>query len=483
MKTEFTADPMLWRVWRKLTQPHPSLTSIEDRRRSMLLSQMTLTITAVSALASLLLSARAGAVTETVIAVWIADALTLGIYFLNRHGKLQVSSVLFVGLNFALIHFSPLATHDLAWLLFTSMLMIITATLLPVRALVILFFASFAVQVVLATVSPMTLVTTNIGISIVFAITTLIFMVFFTHRARLERDQRAALEAANQQLRDNEAALEQRVAERTHEAVAAQEEAEAARERAERADRIKTQFLGNVSHELRTPLNAILNFVEFVTLEMYGPISPEQRDALQKSLSSGQHLLGLINDLLDMTRIDAGMMRLLIDPRIDVHEIIKPILPMITTMSVDKPIQFVTDIDDELPYVRADHRRVRQILLNLLSNAFKFTERGSVTLSIKHQNQHVLFCVSDTGPGISAVEQEAIFKPFTQALNAENRFQGGTGLGLAISHWLVTAHGGTLWLESDAGDGAAFFFTIPVSDSQPSDDTRVSSMSDTNFVQ
>ncbi len=471
---------MLTHVWSQLTQAHPLLTRPEDRRRSVLLAQMTLTITLVSALASLFLMAREGRVTGTVVAVWFADALTLGIYSLNRRGYFRAGSMLFVGLNFVLIHFAPLLTQDSAWLLFSGMLMIIAATLLPIRSMIVLFIASLAAQIILGYTNPMTLSLGNLGIGIVFTISTLIFLVFFAHRAGLERDQRAALETANLRLRENETALERRVEERTREAVAAKEEAEVARERAERADRVKTRFLGNISHELRTPLNAILNFVEFVTLEMYGPISPEQRDALQNSLSSGQQLLSLINDLLDMTRIDAGMMQLLIEPRVDVHEIVKPVLPMIPTMRGDKPIQFITDIDDQLPPVSADHRRVRQVLLNLLSNAYKFTEHGSVTLSIKHQHPYVLFCVSDTGPGISPSEQEVIFKPFTQALNVEHRLQGGTGLGLAISRWLVSAHEGNLWVESDAGDGAAFFFTIPVSDPQPSDDIQASAMPDPN---
>ncbi len=482
LKRERGILPMLKRVWSQLTQAHPTLTRLEDRRRSVLLAQMTLTITAVSALASLFLITRQGEITGTVVAVWLADVLTLGFYSLNRRGYFRTASVLFVGLNFALIHFAPLVTQDPAWLLFSSMLMIIAATLLPIRSMIMLFIASLVAQVILAYTAPMMLTSTNLGIGIVFAVSTLIFLVFFVHRAGLERDQRAALEAANQRLRDNETDLERRVEERTREAVAAKEEAEVARERAERADRVKTQFLGNVSHELRTPLNAILNFVEFVTLEMYGPISPEQRDALQKSLNSGQQLLSLINDLLDMTRIDAGMMRLLIEPRVDVHEIVKPVLPMIPTMSGDKPIQFITDIDDELPPVRADHRRVRQVLLNLLSNAFKFSERGSVTLSIKHRHPYVLFCVSDTGPGIPQSEQGVIFKPFIQALNADHHSQGGTGLGLAISHWLVAAHEGSLWVESETGDGAAFFFSIPVSAPPPSPDTQALTMPDPNRI-
>jgi signal transduction histidine kinase len=227
------------------------------------------------------------------------------------------------------------------------------------------------------------------------------------------------------------------------------------------ADQIKSQFLASMSHELRTPLNAILNFTEFVALEMMGPITPRQKDALTKALDSGRHLLSLINDVLDMTKIEAGMMKLFLEDNIDLTEELPTVIAAAQTLLQGKPISFIQDIESDLPLVLADRRRIRQVLLNLLSNAAKFTEQGSVTLSVKTRGDDLLFAVIDTGPGIAPEDQLLIFEPFKQT-ETGIRHAHGTGLGLPISKRLVDAHGGKLWVESQTGKGAAFYFTIPI---------------------
>jgi signal transduction histidine kinase len=227
------------------------------------------------------------------------------------------------------------------------------------------------------------------------------------------------------------------------------------------ADQIKSQFLASMSHELRTPLNAILNFTEFVSLGMMGPVNPKQQDALTKALDSGRHLLSLINDVLDMTKIEAGMMKLFIEDNIDLNQELPTVIASAQTLLKDKPIAFNQDIDSDLPLLLGDRRRIRQVLLNLLSNAAKFTEQGSVTLSIKKHTDELLFAVMDTGPGVSPEDQSLIFEPFKQT-ETGIRHANGTGLGLPISKRLVEAHGGRLWVESEVGEGAAFYFTIPI---------------------
>ncbi len=228
-------------------------------------------------------------------------------------------------------------------------------------------------------------------------------------------------------------------------------------------DNIKSQFLASMSHELRTPLNAILNFTEFVALGILGEVNDAQVDALNKSIDSGRHLLSLINDVLDMTKIESGMMKLFVEPDINIHAELRQVIATAETLLSEKPeVTFIKDIDANLPTLLGDRRRLRQVLLNLISNAVKFTDEGSVTLSIKHRGENMLFAVTDTGPGIALADQSMIFEPFRQT-ETGIRHATGTGLGLPISKRLVESHGGRLWVESEPGDGAAFYFTIPVS--------------------
>jgi signal transduction histidine kinase len=230
-------------------------------------------------------------------------------------------------------------------------------------------------------------------------------------------------------------------------------------------DTLKSQFLASMSHELRTPLNAVLNFTEFVSLGLLGDVSEPQRDALGKALDSGKHLLALINDVLDMTKIEAGMLKLFVEENIDLTPELESAVAATQTLLKEKPVTFVQDIDANLPLLVGDRRRIRQVLLNLLSNAAKFTEQGSVTMSVKIRNEELLFAVIDTGPGIPAEDQDLIFEPFKQT-DTGIQHAAGTGLGLPISRRLVEAHGGRLWVESTPGDGAAFYFTLPIRSSE-----------------
>ena len=226
------------------------------------------------------------------------------------------------------------------------------------------------------------------------------------------------------------------------------------------ADAMKSQFLASMSHELRTPLNGILNFTEFVSEGMYGEINGEQKTALATVYRSGEHLLSLINDILDIAKIEAGAMQLFWEPNIDLNEQVKTVSEAIPALLKDKPVQFALDIDPDLPPVTCDSRRIRQVMLNLLSNAAKFTEKGTITLAVKNEADHILFMVSDTGPGIAPNDAGKIFEPFQQS-NTGLKHGSGTGLGLPICRKLVEAHGGKLWLESEPGEGATFFATLP----------------------
>jgi signal transduction histidine kinase len=229
----------------------------------------------------------------------------------------------------------------------------------------------------------------------------------------------------------------------------------------EQANQAKSAFLSSMSHELRTPLNAIINFVEMVARGMIGPVNQEQVELLDQALQSSKHLLNLINDVLDISKIQAGQLRLFIEDQVSVQVELEAALSIVGGLLQEKALQLVRDIDPHLPLISCDRRRLRQVLLNLISNAVKFTNEGSITVSVKNQGQEVLFAVIDTGPGIPLNKQGLIFEPFIQAENGERQVQG-TGLGLPISRSLVRAHGGELWVDSQPGEGSAFFFTLPV---------------------
>ena len=229
---------------------------------------------------------------------------------------------------------------------------------------------------------------------------------------------------------------------------------------------MKSQFLASMSHELRTPLNSIINFTQLITMGVAGPLTDEQMTMLQTSLGSSRHLLQLINDVLDISKIQAGKLNLYIEENVNLNEEIKAVVDMAEPLlqkqnaALEVPIRFIQDIDKDLPLTACDRRRIRQVLLNLLSNAIKFTAQGSITLSVKTKEDEFVLAVMDTGPGIPQEMRARIFEPFVQVTDDIKHTQG-TGLGLPISRSLVEAHGGKLWVESNLGEGTTFFFTLP----------------------
>lgn len=226
-----------------------------------------------------------------------------------------------------------------------------------------------------------------------------------------------------------------------------------------RVDNLKNQFLASMSHELRTPLNAIINYVAIVADGMMGDINAEQKDLLDGAVKSSRHLLHLINDLLDISKIQAGKLALYVENGVDVRNELEASLNIASAMILDKPLQIVKEMDNHLPLISGDKRRIRQIVLNLLSNAIKFTDEGTITLQAKRSGDEIIISVIDSGPGISYAAQSLIFEPFTQTEDGIKL--EGTGLGLPISRTLAQLHGGRLWVESEPGAGAAFHFALP----------------------
>jgi signal transduction histidine kinase len=234
-----------------------------------------------------------------------------------------------------------------------------------------------------------------------------------------------------------------------------------ARERAERSDMVKSAFLASMSHELRTPLNAIINFTRFVAKGAQGPVTDEQKETLNEVVDSARHLLNLINDVLDMSKIESGSLRLFVEDNIELKPIIDSVVATGKTLVLEKPVEIQVDMNDSLSVIRGDRQRIVQILLNIMSNACKFTENGSIKVRAYQQGNDVVFSIADTGPGIGSEDQKAVFEAFKQT-NTGLRQGGGTGLGMPISKSLAEAHGGRLWLESKEGNGTTFYVALPI---------------------
>jgi signal transduction histidine kinase/HAMP domain-containing protein len=233
--------------------------------------------------------------------------------------------------------------------------------------------------------------------------------------------------------------------------------------RAESASAVKTRFLASVTHELRTPLNHVINNMDFMRVGMFGDVTDEQREKLDQTIRSAEHLLYLINDLLDVSKIEAGEMSLFMQPT-ELYPLIEDALDAtVAQLGSRAKVALQLDLPESLPSIDADARRLRQILLNLLSNAVKFTSEGEVRLRVNAAAESVVFMVTDTGIGIAPEDQERIFEMFQRTTQARTLGIEGTGLGLAISRYLAQAHGGSLTLESQPGVGSTFTLTLPVS--------------------
>jgi signal transduction histidine kinase len=231
------------------------------------------------------------------------------------------------------------------------------------------------------------------------------------------------------------------------------------------ASQHKSQFLANMSHELRTPLNAILGYTELILDNIYGDTPEKMRGVLQRVESNGRHLLGLINDVLDLSKIEAGQLVLALTDY-SLRNVVQTVFSVVEPLASEKKLAFKVEVAPDMPTGHGDERRLTQVLLNLVGNAIKFTDAGEVVIKASQTGGSFSIAVCDTGPGISATDQAKLFQEFQQADNSITRKKGGTGLGLAISKRIVEMHGGKIWLESTVGRGSAFFFTVPVTAEQ-----------------
>ncbi len=239
-------------------------------------------------------------------------------------------------------------------------------------------------------------------------------------------------------------------------------EVQAANEQLRQLDQLKTQFLANMSHELRTPLNSIIGFSRVILKGIDGPINQEQEEDLTSIYNNGQHLLRLINEVLDMAKIEAGKMELAFEI-VDLKSTLHGALETIRSLTQEKGLELRAHIEPDLPNIEADAVRLRQILNNLLSNAVKYTDLGFVSLTARKEGaNHVRITVKDSGIGISQNDFDKLFAAFAQVDSSTTRAVGGTGLGLPITKWLVTMHQGSIMVESRVGEGSTFHVTLPL---------------------
>jgi len=240
------------------------------------------------------------------------------------------------------------------------------------------------------------------------------------------------------------------------------DELEEASRRIQEADRLKTQFLANMSHELRTPMNSIIGFSEILIERLNGTIDPKHVSFLRHILTSGQHLLGIINDILDLSKIEAGKMEVFAE-KFDARPVIESVCTVMRGMAKTKMPTFVIEADDALPPIETDLAKFKQILYNLLSNAMKFSPAGSpITIGAMHVDETITISVRDQGIGIDPKNHEVIFEEFRQIDGSERRQFGGTGLGLALVRKFVQLQGGWVRVDSAPGNGSTFSFTLPI---------------------
>jgi signal transduction histidine kinase len=227
------------------------------------------------------------------------------------------------------------------------------------------------------------------------------------------------------------------------------------------ASKHKSEFLANMSHELRTPLNAILGYTELILDKIYGSVPEQIQAVLERVEQNGRHLLSLINDVLDLSKIEAGHLSLSLNDY-SMKEVVQTVVTAVESLAAEKNLELTVTLSPEVDYGKGDEQRITQVLMNLVGNAIKFTEAGEVKVEATASNDTFVVSVSDTGPGLSKVDQQKIFEEFHQVDASSTRKKGGTGLGLSIAKKIVEMHGGRIWVESTLGKGATFSFTLPV---------------------
>jgi signal transduction histidine kinase len=457
------AHPFSSSMWSRFIAPHPSITDIEQRRQSSLLGAVIFSLVSLFVITFIreliLLKAQLDGQWSVLYVSGAAIVLLMFAEYLNRQGHYKLGARVFVGMFFILA--ALYSTTENLGPFFGSIVVLSSA----------IFLSSHETLVVIAAVLLGNLVWALLGHGVVTALFFNLYMsamivAYVRFRSNVERERQAELQTKNDQLLHSESALQQANLTLEEKVKARTQELEVAKEEAERANTVKSAFLASMSHELRTPLNAIINFTSFVAEGDMGEVNEQQVDFLSQVLDSGKHLLALINDVLDMSKIEAGTLNLFVEKDVDLVGILTSVRNTGLSLLDGKPVALTLQADPDLPTICADRQRIFQILLNIVSNACKFTENGEICMVAHHTDDRIVLSVKDSGPGIAPEDSDKVFEAFKQT-ETGLRKGGGTGLGMPISRSLAEAHGGRLWLESQPGHGATFFVELPVQQLTP----------------
>ncbi len=446
-----TASPLLdtgrstsfRKIWQSLTQPADSVQG-ENRRKATTLSALLLVFLPLAVLVILInpiTSVVSGTPSNFSIPGLVGVIFIFVAYLLSRSRYHEMAAYLTVLIPIlavvgtAMTSTTPASPNSLIYAILSITL---SSLLLDARGTVISGVAT--VLVILFAHSRPGGQQENVSIMLMYVIVTTSIMAVVS---TIKDGYMNSLVTARKQLEDQIVVIDQ------------------ARERAERSDQVKSAFLASMSHELRTPLNAVINFTRFVIDGDTGPVNEQQTELLTEVVGSAKHLLNLINDVLDMSKIEAGSLNLFIEDDIDLKSLVNGVVKTGHGLLAGKTTELQTEIDENLPLIRADRQRITQILLNVMSNACKFTEQGSIRVKASLKDGEVLISMTDTGPGIAQEDQAMVFEAFKQTKTGL-RQGGGTGLGMPIAKNLTEAHGGHMWLESEFGKGATFYVSLPI---------------------
>jgi len=391
---------------------------------------------------------------ESITSLYIAStAMLVGIavlFLLNRYGPGWLASSLFLLLFTFAVVFTSDPQSILGEYMFYLTIPIVMASVL-VRP-----WASYA----MAGINTLLIANAAIKVQVVLPIPGVLGFFLLALVSWLAAN---TMEQALRDLRSLNAELDQRVQERTRELSRANRELADANERLQELDRLKSRFVSMVSHELRTPLGAIQGFAEMLQAEVYGTLSKEQYSALDRIVANDQRMSGLINDLLDQARMEAGQLSLSITP-LSLDDLVNDMESTMRVLAEGKGLYLRTHIDPNVPdTLQGDRERLHQILVNLINNALKFTKQGGVDVRFHCPDKnHWAIDVIDTGPGIPKDAQVNIFEPFWQVDSSTTREHRGFGLGLAIVKQLATLMGGVTTVHSDLGHGSTFTVTLPI---------------------
>lgn len=442
--------PALGNLWDRLTHPAPAIKGIE-RRQAQTLSSILAALVPIGLIIALITPLLEPGASLN-FGVLATVAALVGIYILSRTQHFRVAGLLMVAIiNIGIYVVTLVSTtvDSINTLNLVLGLLIVSTMVLPNWMTMVLLGINLVAMILLPILVPG--VPSTVGVIRVFILGSIFLLISIRYREVVERDRRAQINEAYEQTRLANDALN-----------VANKDLIAANHLAQESIRLKSEFVSTMSHELRTPLNAILGFCGIILEGMGGEFDDEGRRMLERINANSTRLLTLINEVLDLAKIESGRLEL-VSAEMNPGPLAESWRSQTHVLAEQNNLDFIIDIDPALPLaVYGDPERLTQIGINLLSNAFKFTENGSVTLSMKRDNENWIIAVTDTGIGIPPHAINYIFDEFRQVDGSSKRVYGGTGLGLAICRNLVRMMRGQIKVTSELGKGSTFSVTLPL---------------------